>query len=295
MTMKESLFLCVICLLSSVRQITPEELKVFDNYDHGVIGYGPEEVVVDYASLVSDPAGDFPDSFTICSSVHLKFLTTIQPFFQLYSEDGRPWINLFIYAVRDLVNMYERFALVYDDEIHIFYDIPIPISPHTWFHACTGLDTDTGHLRVVINGFTVVDEVIEFFIKSSKMKPKSLSHKLTIFKTNLHGEVWYQARGILSNMNVHGILMKMKDMVAITSSTDCVLAGDYLAWGDMNLNISGSVDERTIEKDTELCHKESTNIVLFTDIFVEWEECMLFCSKIQKARAPAMIATGSPV
>ena len=288
--MKQKSFL-YLCFSFSLSLVSSEEILILDNFKYGGLTFGSEDVVVDYASLASDPKGELPTTFTICSSVHVKFVTTCQYFFQLYQEDGEPWFYLKIDPVRDLTKFTEIIRMGFNGSVHNFFDVEIPIVPHSWYHACTGLDTVSGHLRVVLNGLTVVDKVIESFRDSSQVKPKSLIGKITIFKTSEPG-YWYQARGILSNMNVFGSLVTIKDMVLISTSVDCAREGDYLAWRDMEWNITGRVDTvETVDKEMELCHRESSNIVLFTDIFVKWEECMMFCPKMQRARSPLIETT----
>ena len=68
-------FFSAIFLLSSVRLSESEDLIIFDNFDHGSYVLGGEEDMVDYAVLSVDRKMDLPKSFTICSSLHLKFLT----------------------------------------------------------------------------------------------------------------------------------------------------------------------------------------------------------------------------
>ena len=37
------------------------------------------------------------------------------------------------------------------------------VSPHSWYHVCLGLDTDSGLLQMVMNGHVLVNEEKEFF------------------------------------------------------------------------------------------------------------------------------------
>ena len=56
------------------------------------------------------------------------------------------------------------------------------VVPHSWYHACLGLDTITARLRVVINGLSLYDGSHEFFNNTIGMKPNTLSDRLDIFK-----------------------------------------------------------------------------------------------------------------
>ena len=282
--MKQNNLFCLFYFLLSLKLVTSDAIKILDNFNYGGMAWGAEELIVDYATLASDPTSDLPTTFTICSSIHIKFLVSSQYFFQLYKEDGEPWFNLMLNIVKDLSMFHERIRMTFDGSQHNFWDNPLATVPHSWYHACTGLNAVTGHLRVVINGVAVVDEVVEYFRDSSKVRPKSLTGKITVFKYWEPGFA-YQTRGILSNMNVFGSLLTIQDMVLITDSKDCAREGDYLAWGDMEWTITGSVDQETVDKELELCYRWSS-IVLFTDWFLQWEECMMFCPKLQRARSP---------
>ena len=76
--------------------------------------------------------------------------------------------------------------------------------------------TEAGHLRVVINGITIVDEVVEYFKGSQEQRPKNLIGKLNIFKVVQIG-YWYQARGKFSNLNVYRSQLSVDAMLQVTS------------------------------------------------------------------------------
>ena len=77
-------FLSAVFLLSNVRSSKSEDLVViFDNSYHGAMDFGSEEKMVDYAVLGFNREMDLPPSFTICSSVHLNFMTSSVFFYQL--------------------------------------------------------------------------------------------------------------------------------------------------------------------------------------------------------------------
>ena len=59
-----------------------------------------------------------------------------------------------------------------------FIDIPVPMIPHSWYHVCLGLDTVSGHLRIVSNGVKIVDMEKQYFKNNTAFKPKSLIGKV---------------------------------------------------------------------------------------------------------------------
>ena len=50
-----------------------------------------------------------------------------------------------------------------EDEMETFRDTNIPIVPDSWYHVCMGLDTVSGHVRIVVNGKVLVDEPKDYF------------------------------------------------------------------------------------------------------------------------------------
>ena len=108
-------FFSLVFLPSLVRASKIENLFVFDNFesDDYDLPYGAEEDMVDYAVLAVDRKRDLPQSFTICSSVHLNFMTASIVFYQLYQDDGQPWFNFYIRAQRDLNRFQDQMRFRY--------------------------------------------------------------------------------------------------------------------------------------------------------------------------------------
>ena len=52
--------------------------------------------------------------------------------------------------------------------------------------------------------------------------------------------------------------------------------------------MTGNVNQESMVKEEDLCYRSTSNIVLFTDLFLEMEECMLFCEKLPNTRSPSV-------
>ena len=283
------IFLSVFLLLPKARASKSESLIVFDNFDYGDWIFGSEEKIVDYAALAYDAKMDLPSSFTICSSIHLNFMTSTVFFYQLYQDDGNPWFNLEIKSQRDLSRFQEQVEIIYHKELSNIKPTPtpVPIMPNSWYHGCTALDTVTGHMLVVVNGHIIIDQVIEEFINSVNQKPKSLEGRLTLFKTFYSG-FWFLSRQRMTNLNVYVSALTADKMIDLTSGESCAEVGDYLSWKETEWNMTGNVSQESIVKKEDLCHSSTSNIVLFTENFLEWEECMFFCAKLPNTRSPSI-------
>ena len=271
-------------LLPTVRTLTSKELVVFDNFEDGAWVWGPGENMVDYAVLGFDRMMDLPSSFTICSSVHFNFMTSIISFYQLYQDDGKPWFNWIIRTERDLKGFQENLELRFSNQILSGLDT-VPIMPNSWYHGCTALDTVTGNVLIVVNGHIIVDQVIEEFINPNK--PKYLEGRLGLFKVAypLDSGMWLNLRTRLTNLNVFTSALKIDKMISITAGESCAEEGDYLSWREAQWNVTGDIDQKSVVEKEDLCNRSTSNIVVFPGSFVDWEDSMLFCQKFPNTRS----------
>ena len=102
------------------------------------------------------------------------------------------------------------------------------------YHICFGLDTDSGLLRIVVNGVLVVNEEKDYFRDTAAWTPRSLEGKLVVFK-GYWGGFWYGYRSTFSNMNIFSSMMAVEDMVTRTAGGEdeaCASPGDYLRYPD---------------------------------------------------------------
>ena len=229
------LYLGYIFALTSALNIGDgKTIKYLSNFKFEDIVYGEEEVIKDFVTLANDPKANLPDSYTICSSVFVQFVTTDKIVIEMLKHDGSPWYLFELSATdRKYDSLTEVMTIWYADPVtgktvlEYFSNTNIPIVPHSWYHICMGLDTVSGLLRIVANGRLVVNEEREYFRNTGQWKPKSLKGKLLLFKSYL--SVWYQNRGITSNLNIFNDMMSVEKMVSrTTGGDDCSSPGDYI-------------------------------------------------------------------
>ena len=221
----------MLLLLITVKVSKSEDLMIFDNFGDGEYGCCNEKDMVDYAVLAQDRKMDLPFSFTICSSVHLNFMVSAIFFYQLYQEDGKPWFNTFIQGYqRDTNKFQEKVELTYYKELSDIENTsnPMPIMPNSWYHGCTTLDTNTGHMKVVVNGHVIIDQIIKEFANSGREKPKSLEGRLSLFK-NFPTDIWYQSRQRLTNLNVFSYALTIDELISKTDGKNCTTEGKKLS------------------------------------------------------------------
>ena len=71
-----------------------KDLIYFSNFKPGPLITGPESVVTDYVTMTSNPGSNLPDEFTICNSLFIEVMTTLQNIFEILKEDGTHWFTI---------------------------------------------------------------------------------------------------------------------------------------------------------------------------------------------------------
>ena len=215
--------------------VSGKSIKYFSNFKFENVVFGEESLMKDYITLAKDPNGNLPDSFTVCSSLFIKFATTENSALQILKEDKTPWYSLEISTnSRNYDSLSETVSLWYENPItgnlqqDFFSNAHIPIVPHSWYHICMGLDTVSGLVRIVLNGREVANEEKENFRNTISWKPKSLEGRIILFKGYSSG-FWVQDRSKTSNFNIFNSMMSMDDMLSRTLGGDnCSTPGDYI-------------------------------------------------------------------
>ena len=138
----------------------------------------------------------------------------------MLKQDGSAWFSLDVSTIdrsrfeSEIINNESELLLIWyqdpetnENLLADFWDTGVPVVPHSWYHVCLGLDTESGLLRIVVNGIKVVDEEKEFFRNTSAWKPQSLAGKLLVFKG--YNIAWAQYRGKFTNMNIFSSMISL--------------------------------------------------------------------------------------
>ena len=90
------IFISIFTYVTSIAN--GNKLIYYSNFKFENIVFGPEDLVVDYITLADDPNGNFPEIYTVCSSVFAKFVTSDLAVMHMLKQDGTPWYSLSISA-----------------------------------------------------------------------------------------------------------------------------------------------------------------------------------------------------
>ena len=239
--MQHSMMIHLILFLSVINNsANAKDLNLISNFKFG----GKDNFDInDYITLANDPKGSLPASFTVCSSLFIKYVITNTNVIEMFKQDGSHWFLLQLSTVyRNYHTQSETMTIWFANPVtgkdgrDDFTETLIPIVPHSWYHVCMGLDTVSGLLRIVVNGVVVVNEEKDYFRNTKQWKPDSLEGKLFIFKS--YRSFWYQNRGIISNLNIFSSMMSVEDMVTRTAGgEECSSPGDYIRQDNTLMNI----------------------------------------------------------
>ena len=89
--------LCFFNLLFS------KDLKYFSNFkpSAGII-VGRESAVTDFVTLTNSPGPDLPNEFTICNSLFIEFMTSLQNIVAVMKKDGTHWFSISYETTRSI-------------------------------------------------------------------------------------------------------------------------------------------------------------------------------------------------
>ena len=208
-----------------------KDLNLISNFKFG----GKDNFDInDYITLANDPKGSLPASFTVCSSLFIKYVITNTNVIEMFKQDGSHWFLLQLSTVyRNYQTQSETMTIWFANPVtgkdgrDDFTETLIPIVPHSWYHICMGLDTVSGLLRIVVNGRLVVSEEKDYFRGTTHWKPATVQGNILQFKGYMSG-FWYLHRSTFSNFNIFNSMMSIEDMETRTSGGDtCSTPGDY--------------------------------------------------------------------
>ena len=219
---------------------TCKNLDYFSTFKFAKNVFGEEELIKNFVTLENDPTGNLPNSFTVCNFVYVKFWSSQTSVIEMRKEDGTHWFLVELStSMRDYSDLTETVSFWYVDPTsgangrEDFTNI-VPIVPDSWYHICMGLNTNTGRLRIVVNGVLLINEDRDYITNTIAWKPKSVQGKVLLLK-GFHSGFWYQHWSIFTNLNIFGSMMSVEDMIQRTSGGEnCSSPGDYLRSGKLD-------------------------------------------------------------
>ena len=215
--------LLLICILLPCYSST--SLPVYDFIGSGdVVFKTSDDIVLDSALLAEDTIGNRPDSFTICSSIYLKYVLSRTYFIQTFKKDGTNWFNYYIQG-HDFSGSHGQsgtyVGYIFFNGVYIGISGLIAIRPHSWFHGCIALDVNNKMVTLVVNGVLVYESEVDTQTEMKEEKPNSLKGKIGLGVGGISGNNLVQSRGIVSNVNVYSNALTVETMKTLTDGSSC--------------------------------------------------------------------------
>ena len=237
-----------------------------------------------YSELRHDPRSALPQSFTVCSTI---MATDCQyhspPFFAILDNNRNQILAPFL-----------SLAKVSTLRIHFFHaSTPFivgktpPLFPNQWIKSCMAINTTSGLIHWVVDGFLVLITNSEE-MKDSLDLSKDLTTKL-VLGAKFYGGHWHASNHKVTNLNIFSSFLSMEKMESITNGRSCDEKGDYLAWGDMDWILHGETRVDTVEME-EPC-EENPLVDLYYTPFPDMETCMHHCENLG-TRSPSVATLG---
>ena len=87
--------ICLIGALCVFNLIFAKDLKYFSNFKpSSSVLIGRESVVTDFVTMTNNPESDLPNEFTICTSLFIGIVTSMQNIVQILKKDGTHWFSI---------------------------------------------------------------------------------------------------------------------------------------------------------------------------------------------------------
>ena len=242
----------------------------------------PEKKAANFATLKSEDLAILSSNrLTICGSIYIGFFRGYQLFYAVRTNRQE---KLYLSLTIDNQDTTEE---IYTAVLNYFGSITLSINgaklrlnPHSWSHACTSVDGDSGVVMVVING------VLAF---NTTIKTKEFTENFpTVFQNNLvlgaskevvRGKTYQtQSEASVTNVNVFSGTMHCSEMVNITSKGLCT-DGDVVSWSKSLWMLTGSVEE-VIDEDIRKI-SQFPHLFRIADGFNRWSDCTSLCPRIQ--------------
>jgi hypothetical protein len=241
-----------------------------------------------YAELTIDPTASLPPNFTVCSaSVSPALLKDdSQLYFTMLGKDGTLFISLDIWIAGGMTRQMSTFYIIFGTNWHA-PNISVPkVFLHQWTRSCLALSTESGLVRLVVDGRLVEDTVIEGLREAAGNRPSDLTNKLLLGPLRWSAG-WFSQSNKVSNLNIFSSALATSQLVRMTTpgEKECGLAGDYLAWEEMQWTLHGEAALETVERE-EPC-AEQPEMTIYMAKFPSMEACMHHCQKL-RGRAPSV-------
>ena len=243
------------------------------------------------AILRKDPHANFPSSFTICSTVMTPSISyEVLVFFNLWEaayvagNHGELAMNALMTVEstsEGLVisaNWKQQWKNLEKNGTELY------ALPNQWIKGCVAYNFTSGLYQMVVDGIFVRN-----YTRPVGKIPTDLSGKISHGERQLYGG-WVPVNHKLTNMNIYSTAHSVEVMRQNTRAGKYVEDGDYLAWREMEWNLTSEAEIETVGSE-EPCQEKPLVDVYNTrsgpERIQNMESCMQLCEKL-RSRTPSI-------
>ena len=240
----------------------------------------PVNEAINFATLNYGSLGNLStNKLTICGSIYIGFYRGYQAFYTVNTKGNK---NLYLSLSIDNQDTTEEIYTAILDHLGgsvlSITGAKLRLNPHSWSHACTSVDGESGVVIVFFNG------VLAF---NTTIKSKEITRNFpTVFQRNLVlGTRVFQGVGHKSqseasvkNVNVFTGNLNLLEMLNITLAGQWA-EGDVVSWSKSMWTSTGSVEEVLDTDVGQTFH--FPHLYKIADGFNKWSDCISICPRIQ--------------
>ena len=143
-----------------------------------------------------------------------------------------------------------------------------------WYHSCLTIDVDAGKITIVVNGFTVCEDLTVNSLRNMTSRlPRSVKGSIILGKTYLAElKIYYQYLWQISNLNLYDNDLTVGDLKIMTKNA-CNQTGSYLSWDQMIWKYYGSPKDIQVSEQ-EICN-DSEKVSISVPAKVNFDEAKL--------------------
>ena len=278
MNLPNSLLLCIFLTLVFVS--SSEAISTYLQFSNQTENYKLQHAT-NIATLISGDLVDLPSNrFTICGSMYIGYFRGTKSFYTVRrNNENKLWFTLVINNQDTKESSYTTSLDFFSATVFSNTGAKLGLRPHSWSHACTTVNVDTGHVLVVINGILTHNITID--------GKDFVGNVPTVFQNNLilgvryllgTPNITYQSEASISSVNIFSIPMKTSRMVEVTSRGQ-FQNGDVVAWSEAKWKFLGGVEE--IEDIDGIDGPKTPHLIKMAEGFDICDDCLNLCPRVQ--------------
>ena len=219
--------------------------------------------------------------FIICGSIYIGYFRGYQAFYTVRKSIQKDlWFSLYVTHFDISEESYTTNFVYFGGSVLPNTGEKFRLQLHSWSHACTAIDMESGHVLVVINGVLTHNTTVISKDFTTNL-PADLQDRLILgtaqWKLSSGSDFIRQSEASVTKVNIFSATMDLADMITTTRTGEC-REGDVVSWSEATWRFTGSVEEVT---NGDLCRPSHfPHLYEIAGSFPSWTDCMALCPRL---------------